>query len=221
MLKNKNKGHFITLEGIEGSGKTTQIKKIKSFLAGFGLSCVTTREPGGKHRLSSLRDIFLFPPEDFSFSVDPLAETFMLMADRTQHTKQVIIPSLLNGMWVVSDRYSDAAVAYQGYGKGVELSLLRNLNREATENTVPDITFLLDLDVEEGLRRIRARANSPIDRIENESFEFHSRVRNGYLKQAEMEPERFLVLDADKEIESIFNVIRSTLQARLACSGCT
>jgi len=218
MRVEKKIGRLITLEGIEGAGKTTQIVKIQSFLKKNGIKSIITREPGGTHALSEVRRTLLF-----SEGMSPLSETFMLMADRAQHVEQIIKPSLCNGLWVISDRYSDASLAYQGYGKGVDLALIRKLNSEATQGTTPDVTFLLDLDVSIGLRRARARLaeinrdlkkGEAADRFEAEPYDFHLKVKEGYLKLAQ-ENTRFVIIDAERDASAIFEDIRSVLLSRL------
>jgi len=214
----KGPGRLITLEGIEGAGKTTQVVKIQSFLKENGIKSIVTREPGGVHALSEVRRALLF-----SEGISLLSETFMLMADRAQHVKQVIEPSLSDGVWVISDRYADASLAYQGYGKGVDLDFIRKLNAEATHGIAPDVTFLLDLDVSTGLARARARLAEKnlgvenaekVDRFEAEPNDFHLRVKEGYLKLAQ-ENKRFVLIDAERDASGIFEDIRSALLSRL------
>jgi len=218
MMAKKKVGRLITLEGIEGAGKTTQIVKIQSFLKKNNIKSIITREPGGTHALSEIRRTLLF-----SEGMSPLSETFMLMADRAQHVREIITPSLNEGVWVISDRYSDASLAYQGYGKGVDLALIRKLNNEATQGITPNITFLLDLGVSTGLERARVRLaeiNSDlenkemVDRFEAEPYDFHLRVKEGYLKLAQ-ENTRFVIIDAERDASAIFEDIRSALLARL------
>ena len=188
---------FITVEGIEGSGKSTLIASLAERLEATGRSCLVTREPGGCRLGEDLRRILL----ESARRLDDRAELFLFLADRAQHVSEVVRPALSRGEWVICDRYADSTVAYQGYGRGMNAAMLRNASDAAAGGLTPDLTFLLDLPAEEGLRRARMRnltegTEASEGRFEAEELAFHERVRTGFLKLARMEPARFAVLDA-------------------------
>jgi dTMP kinase len=191
-------GLFLTLEGLDGSGKSTQAKLLAAFLEGRGLPVVLTREPGGG--LPGVRDLLL------RGELSPEAEYLLLSADRAEHVRRVILPGLEGGAWVVSDRYLDSSLAYQGFGRGLPLPWLLEVAKEATLGLTPRLTFLLDLPPEEALRRVK----DP-DRLEREGLAFFQRVREGYLFLAEKEPHRFVVLDATESVEAVAQRIQAHL----------
>ena len=191
-------GLFLTLEGLDGSGKSTQAGLLRAFLEGRGLRVVLTREPGGG--LPSVRDLLL------GGELSPEAEYLLFSADRAEHVRRVILPSLERGAWVVSDRYLDSSLAYQGFGRGLPLAWLLEVAKEATLGLTPRLTFLLDLPPEEALRRVK----DP-DRLEREGLAFFQRVREGYLFLAEREPHRFVVLDARRSVAEVAEEIRARL----------
>ncbi|WP_018110449.1 dTMP kinase [Thermus igniterrae] len=193
-------GVFLTLEGLDGAGKSTQARLLAQFLAEKGLKVHLTHEPGGG--LPGVRGLLL--GEELS----PEAEYLLFSADRAEHVRRVILPALQRGVWVVSDRYLDSSLAYQGYGRGLPLPWLQEVARMATLGLKPRLTFLLDLPPEEALRRVK----DP-DRLERSGLDFFRRVREGYLRLAEAEPERFLLLDARKGVEAVQEEIRAHLQA--------
>ncbi|MCG9896268.1 MAG: dTMP kinase [Fimbriimonadaceae bacterium] len=184
---------FITLEGPEGAGKTTILDGLRRELESRGRLVVPTREPGAGAFGTAIRQILLDGGE-----VAPTAELFLFLADRAQHVETLIRPSLEAGMVVLSDRYADSTVVYQGHARGMDLPLLRDLNRLATGGLQPDLTLLLDLDVSVGLARLTSR-----DRLAAEPAEFHLRVRAGFLAEAEREPERWAVIDAAAPAELV------------------
>lgn len=173
-------GALITFEGVEGSGKTTQLIRLERWLRAGGHRVERTREPDGTRLGLAVRRLFELEPE-------PLVEVFLFMAARHQHVAEKIRPWLERGRVVLSDRYADATVAYQGYGRGVDPDLIRELNVRATGGVMPDLTLLFDLDPAEGLRRIGRRR---LDRFEREKLAFHRRVRRGYLEILRAEPKR-------------------------------
>jgi dTMP kinase len=197
-------GIFISFEGVEGSGKSTQVEALERHLTERGESVLVTREPGGTPVGEEVRRILLDLGHE---GMLPMTELFLYLASRAEHTAKIIRPRLDAGDVVIADRYADASVAYQGGGRGLGASLVEPLNQAATAGVKPDVTFLLDLDPEEGLSRLAAaRGEAAWDRIEREALEFHRRVRAAYLEAAEREPERFVLIDARRppsEIESI------------------
>ena len=181
---------FITFEGVEGAGKTTQIARLASRLRAEGrVDVLTTREPGDGPLGSELRRLALHPPT--GITVEPRAELLIMLADRAQHVGQVIRPHLAAGGIVICDRYADSSVAYQGYGRGLDIAEITRLNDYATDNLKPDLTILLDLNPTLGLSRQSER-----NIMEDESLAFHTRIRAGFLELAAQEPERWVVVDA-------------------------
>ena len=189
---------FITFEGGDGSGKTTQLQALESYLTALGKSCLSTREPGGTSVGKLLRKILL---EVGKPRITSATELFLYLADRAQHIHEVIIPALEQGKIVLCDRHTDSTLAYQGYGRGIDLQLLRRLNDLASHGIKPDLTLLLDCPVEIGLSRTTQRrsqigAGQSEDRFEREELEFHERVRTGFLELARAEPARFRIINA-------------------------
>ena len=186
-------GAFITFEGIDGCGKSTQLRLLASELRVRGLDIVTTREPGGTTLGKRLRAALL----DVEEQVDPLAELLVFAADRAHHVRTLLAPALDSNQIVLSDRYADATVAYQGAGRGFEPKLIQDIVQLATGGLMPDLTLLFDLSVAESAVRTRRRvASKNTDRLDIEDAEFHTRVRNAYLEIARAEPRRFRVIDA-------------------------
>lgn len=182
-------GALITLEGVEGSGKTTQMMRLERWLRRQGRKVEHTREPDGTRVGVAVRRLFEHP----GVHPKPLVEVFLFMAARQQHVTEKIRPWLDRGRVVLCDRYADATIAYQGYGRGVDPNLIRELNTRATGGVMPDLTLLFDLDPTAGLRRIRARR---LDRFEREALAFHRRVRRGYLEILRAEPKRVRLIRA-------------------------
>jgi dTMP kinase len=206
------KGFFITLEGVEGSGKTTQAALVADALRAAGNRVTVTREPGGTRAGEAIRAIFLDP----AVSLHAAAELLLVLADRAQHVREKLKPALAAGEIVLSDRYSDSTVAYQGYGRGLDLKLLDELNRLASDGTRPDLTIVLDLAVETGLERTRARVRGDVrgpDRFEGEQVEFHRRVREGFLQIARGEPGRVITIDATQPMAEITAHITAAIVA--------
>jgi dTMP kinase len=195
-------GIFITFEGIEGCGKSTQAKRLARSLGRLGIAHVTTLEPGGTPIGRKMRQVLL---DSRNKSLTPLAELMLYAADRAQHVEEVIKPALRAGKWVICDRFSDATVVYQGAARGQDRKLIRLLNNVVTDGIRPHLTFLLDCPVEVGLRRALGRNMKGQERFEREALSFHRKVRKGYLDLARDEDKRFVVLDATanrKEIEA-------------------
>ncbi|RJQ24072.1 MAG: dTMP kinase [Nitrospiraceae bacterium] len=188
---------FISLEGIEGSGKSTQVKLLAGHLRAKGHNAIETVEPGGTNIGLKIRALLLDPRNH----MDPLTELLLYYASRAQHVREVIYPAILKKTIVITDRFTDSTVAYQGYARGVDLSLIRALDEIVVPDMKPSLTFLLDLDAEEGLRRNRQARKE--DRFELEALEFHKRVRTGFLQIAKEEPERVRVVDASRSAEEV------------------
>ncbi len=207
---------FVTFEGIEGCGKSTQAKHLADRLRELGVPVFSTMEPGGTRVGHHIRRILL---DSQNQDLSPLAELFLYAADRAQHVEEVIKPVLEQGKWVVCDRYFDATLAYQGYGRGQDIGLIRTLNQKASLGIRPDITFLIDCPVRVGIKRALERnkvfLDEGQDRFEREREEFHDSVREGYLTTAKEEPGRFVIVDGTLEekklAEVIFEHIRPSL----------
>ncbi len=209
---------FITFEGVEGCGKSTQLKMLKENLENKGRETVSTREPGGSHLGNDLRGILL--SMDYKEDLTKEAELFLYMADRAQHVNQVIQPALDAGKTVISDRYADSTIVYQGYGRGMDPNIVHSFNDTAIKKIWPTCTFLLDLNPEIGLKRAWARnvqknLARKEGRFEAEELSFHNRVREGYLTWASLNRDRFHILDATQEKETIARQIWEKMQKYL------
>ena len=192
-------GTFITFEGIDGSGKTTQLRLLENFLQQAGCEVLLTREPGGTPVGNRLRAALLDAQEE----VDPLTELLVFAADRAQHVRRVLRPALEAGQVVFSDRYADATAAYQGAGRGFSPELIAEIIELATEGLKPDLTLLFDLSVEDSITRTSRRANGKHqgDRLDAETAEFHTRVRDAYLRLAQAEPDRIKIVNTNQPLE--------------------
>lgn len=193
------RGLFITFEGGDGCGKTTQIRLLDEYLRSKGYRTLLTREPGSKGLGIKLREILL----NYDGDVSPVCESFLFLADRAQHVDCIIKPALEDGIIVLCDRHVDSTVAYQGYGRGLDLDQIHNLNKIATSGLKPDLTIVLDVDVETSQKRV----GSEKDRMESAGIEFFERVRKGFLEIAKQEPERVKVVDSTQSIEDIHKQI--------------
>jgi dTMP kinase len=187
--------YFITFEGPEGSGKSTQAALLADALRSIGLLTRLTREPGGDPVSEQIRKILLDSPDD---SITNRAELFLYLAARAQHVENIIRPNLKKGAIVICARYIDSTVAYQGWGGGLSVDMIRTLNNAATGGLIPDITFLMDIDAETGLKR-----QQDWNRMERKGLDYHARVREGFLAEAKLYPERIKVLDAAQDIDFI------------------
>lgn len=193
------KGLFITFEGADGCGKTTQLNMLADFLKQKNKDVMVTREPGEKGLGEKLREILL----NYEGEVSSSAESFLFLADRAQHIDIIVKPALENGKIVLCDRYTDSTVAYQGYGRGLDLGRIDLLNDIATGGMKPDLTIVFDIDVETSMIRV----GNEKDRMESAGKDFHDRVRKGYLELAKQEPKRVKVIDATKSIDEIHNAV--------------
>lgn len=189
------KGLFITFEGADGCGKTTQLMLLAKYLKSKGRDVIVTREPGARGLGEKIREILL----NYDGEVSSQAEAFLFLADRAQHIDVIVNPAVKNGEIVLCDRHTDSTIAYQGYGRGLDIDRIKMLNNLATGDRRPDLTFVFDIDVETSMKRV----GNEKDRMESAGVEFFNRVRNGYHKISELEPERVKVLDASKSIEDI------------------
>lgn len=210
------RGMFITLEGGEGSGKSTQIRLLADALRTMGRSVVTTREPGGTPEAEKIRD-FLVKRDGGNWT--PMAECMLLYAARQMHVENLIKPALSEGKIVVSDRFSDSTRAYQSFGHGLPLETIEQIDHLVLGGFKPDLTFILDLPVETGLARAGKRMNadqSQEDRFEKLGTSFHDRLRQGYLQIAQANPERCVVIDATRSIEKISTDLAKHVQERLS-----
>jgi len=204
---------FITFEGIEGCGKSTQAKRLFDHLKKLGIPAILTLEPGGTRIGQDIRRVLLDTGNQI---LSPLAELFLYSADRAQHVDEVIKPALAEGKWVVCDRFFDATVAYQGYARGQDIELIKALNKKAASGILPDMTFLVecpvDIGLERALKRNKITQQEGQARFEKEKMEFHEAVRGGYLTIAGDENERFIVVDGtlneDNLEETIFEHIK-------------
>ncbi|MGD2028790.1 MAG: dTMP kinase [Desulfobacterales bacterium] len=208
---------FISFEGIEGSGKTTQINHMDKFLRDNGHDCVITREPGGTRIGEEIRAILLNPA---SKDMDPLTELLLYTADRAQHIREFVYPCLSAGKTVLCDRFYDATVVYQGFARGLDIRLINKLHKLLFEDLKPDITFLLDLPPEKGLSRawkqIESGTRTSVEtRFEEEERSFHNKVRSGYLELARLEPIRFKVIDASVDENHVRNEIKKILYSEI------
>ncbi len=210
------RGLFITFEGIEGSGKSTQIALLADYLAAQSREVLFTREPGGTLIGDQIRKILLDPSNK---ALDPTAELLLYAASRAQHLKEVILPALEAGRIVLCDRFSDATLAYQGYGRGLDREMIRTLDRVVTGRMRPQLTLLLDIDTAAGLARAHGRNfSSGLEgeaRFENEDVAFHTRVRQGYRALAEEDPDRIRVVDASRPPDEVQRAIREIVDAEI------
>jgi len=202
---------FITLEGPEGSGKSTQIRRLANRLEAMGYPVITTREPGGTPIGDQIRHVLMWMENQ---ELHPRTEILLFLAARAQLVEQVIKPALLDGKIILCDRYGDSTLAYQGYGHGLDLEQLREMLDFATDHLKPDLTILMDLDVKTGL--MRKQAEDEWNRLDAYEVLFHERVRDGYLKLAHEEPERWQIVDASQGIdavqEDLFQIILDALE---------
>ncbi len=202
---------FITFEGIEGSGKSTQCKLLKEYLESKGRKVTVTREPGWGAMGKLIRHLIL---DDKELDIHPLTELYLFCADRVQHVKDFITPRLKDGEVVICDRYFDSTIVYQGYGRQLDLYMVKKLAEASTLNLVPDITFLLNLPVREGLMRLDLR-DETTNRMDEEPMEFHEMIRQGYISEATLNTNRIKIINASHEADEVQKQIRSLLDSIL------
>jgi dTMP kinase len=206
-----NNYEFITLEGIEGVGKSTAIRVVKRFLENNGRNVVITREPGGTAIGEKVRDILLSTQND---AMSPVSELFLLLAARAQHLAEVVSPALASGNCVVCDRFFDATYAYQGAGRGLDMSIIKSATDLISPFFVPTLTLLLDAPVEVGFKRIESRGKT--DRFEEQNRDFFERIRESYLNRARLEPKRFCVIDASQSLVEVSDRIELVLKEKFS-----
>ena len=210
-----SKGYFITLEGGEGAGKSTQIKRLARALENVGINTITTREPGGAPGAEEIRNL-LVNGETKRWA--PMAEVLLHTAARAEHLDKTVIPALKNGSWVISDRFSDSTLAYQGFGHGVDKAVIENIYRDAFSNFKPDLTLIIDISPDVGLARAGTRAagdtNPNEDRYERMGVSFHQRIRNGFLEIAKENPERCVVINGELDEDGVFSAIKDAVIKR-------
>lgn len=209
-------GKLIVFEGVEGCGKTTQMQLCSEWLQSLGVSVVLTREPGGTELGLHLRRLLLSKSENTLIA--EVTELLLYAADRSQHVEQELKPNLAGGKFILCDRYTDSTIAYQGYGRGLSMSLIHQLNYIATGGKTSDLTIWLDVDVEVGLARKRG-GEVGLDRIEQEAIAFHRRVQQGYTELAASHPERIFRVDGSLDQETVQQTIQGILSDRLSCIG--
>ena len=204
------RGRFITIEGGEGAGKSTQVDLLVAALTRAGIAAQRTREPGGSEGAEAIRRLLL---EGADERWDAISETLLFYAARREHVTRLIAPALDRGSWVVCDRFADSTIAYQGYGRGLPLAELQALHRFALGDFAPDLTLILDLPVAEGLARAARRSNA--DRFERLDQAFHERLRQGFQQIAAADPQRCVVIDASGAVENVHREVLSTVATRL------
>ncbi len=208
-----NRGNFITVEGGEGAGKTTNMAFVESLLSDQGIDFVSTREPGGTPLAEKIRALLLGVDTE---QLHPTAELLLVFAARAQHINQLIMPALNAGRWVICDRFTDATYAYQGGGRGMDKKFIAELELAVQQGLQPDLTLLLDMDPALGMQRVRSRA--ALDRFELEALPFFNRVRASYLERAQMQPQRYALVDASAALSDVQQNIAAALGPLLRAS---
>ncbi len=203
---------FITLEGPEGSGKTTAVKAAVAKLQELGYQVVQTREPGGTPIAEQIRNVIL---DKANTKMDPRTEALLYAASRRQHLVEKVWPAIKEGKIVICDRYLDSSLAYQGGARGLGVDNILNVNLFATENTYPDLTLLFDIKPELGLERIAKNSDREVNRLDLEKIEFHNKVRQTFLDLSKRYPDRYVVIDASKSIEEVQKATMDAILARL------
>ena len=207
-----SKGHFITLEGGEGAGKSTQIKRLATVLEGAGIKAITTREPGGAPGAEEIRNLLVNGNTD---RWAPMAEVLLHTAARAEHLDKTVMPALKDGSWVISDRFSDSTMAYQGYGHGVDKGVIENIHHDAFGDFKPDLTLIIDISPDAGLARAGARGDEGEDRYERMGDGFHQRIRAGFLEIAKSDPKRCVVINGELDEDGVFAAIQNAVRENL------
>lgn len=204
-----NKGKFIVFEGGEGSGKSTMIEKIYSFLTANNIECIKTREPGGIKISEQIRSVIL---DTNNCEMDSKTEALLYAAARRQHLVEKVIPALDAGKFVLCDRFVDSSLAYQGYARGIGIDAIYDINKFAIGSNEPDISILFDIDPIEGLKRINKDPSREVNRLDEEKIEFHEKVREGYNKILEISDRKIVKIDASKTIDEVFDEVKSIIE---------
>ncbi len=215
-IQDIRKGCFITFEGGEGAGKTTQTQLLVDHLRHQGMEVVQTREPGGTKGAEEIRNLLVTGDVN---RWDPLTEALLIMAARVDHWNKVIQPALREGKWVICDRFMDSTLAYQGYGRGVDIAFLENLYKNTLPNSTPNRTYVFNIDPQQGLTRSFNRRNKEL-RFENMDISFHEKLHGGFLEIAKKEPTRCLVIDATQDIETIKEIIIRDIKCMKSAAQC-
>ena len=205
------RGRFISFEGGEGAGKSTQVRLLADTLTHKGIRCLSTREPGGSPGAESIRELLVRGDVG---RWDPMCEALLHFAARRDHVTNVIEPALRTGTWVICDRFTDSTIAYQGFGQGLEISIIQDLHRTAVGDLWPDVTVILDIPVAGGFGRV-ANRSADIDRYERMDSQFHTRLRDGFLKIARENVERCAVIDAQPPIDVVHQAVVTLIEQRL------
>lgn len=204
------KGIFITIEGLDGSGKSTQIRLLEEYLKDKGYNVVVTREPGGTRISEDIRKIIL---DTSNTDMSPYTEALLYAASRAQHVYETILPALKEGKIVICDRFVDSSLAYQGFARGLGIGKIKEINDFATEGLKPDITLFFDIDIDTALKRIGNRATK--DRLDKENIEFHKKVYEGYMKIKEMYSNRIEIINAASDIQNTFKQVKRVIDRLL------
>ncbi len=215
-MRGDSSGRFITFEGGEGAGKSTQIKLLRDDLCAQGYDVVLTREPGGSDGAEAIRSLLVTGEPD---RWDPMTEALLILAARRDHIRRVILPALHAGKWVLCDRFSDSTMAYQGYAHGLGRDVIEALSQQAINDFKPDLTFILDLPVEQGLMRARSRSTSNEDRFERMKVYFHQSLRAAFKDIASKEPARCYMVNAEQSIDAVREEIWNRIQTEIATQG--
>ncbi len=216
-MTGRTRGRFITLEGGDGVGKSVQAKRLEARLTALGIAVVRTREPGGSPGAEALREVIL---SGFGAEFSPAGQALLFAAARLDHLEKTILPALKNGAWVVSDRFADSTRAYQGAAGNLPLEFIASLERLTVGANRPDLTLILDLDPEVGLKRAAERRRTgPVDRFESEGLLFHRTLRRAFLDIAAAEPDRCAIIDADRSEQEVAAAIWATVESRLHPAG--
>jgi len=213
------KGIFITLEGGDGTGKSTQIKLLQQALSAASVDVLTTREPGGTDQAERIRNLLV---QNNGSYYDPLTEALLLFAARREHLTEKIWPALERGQWVISDRFADSTRAFQGYGMGLDMQVIENLYQHVAGKFQPDLTFIFDIDPEAGLKRSMKRLKDNAiteDRYERMGLPFHQRLRNGFLEIAKKFPERCVVIDAAQDVQAVHQQVLKVVEQRFGVAA--